>query len=214
MLAFVTKPVHKKLVRYYRNQAGLFLLPARSICPGGLFFSFAQVHQGEFPVIPSRLVLLLFRRSRLAIRSRVRVASLRRCAPLTAQAFAAPFRCDGGSGGNDNSIELANGIGMDAVLIARFSPGWTEGGCKSCLSGGVAGSGWYWRRAGLASRIAAWFALLAFVRTIFLCQAHFAVTFQKSYICCKFGCDCYFLILFCRCWVDSTSPKLSWSDSI
>ena len=28
--------------------------------------------------------------------------SLRRFAPLTAQAFAAPLRCDGGSGGNDN----------------------------------------------------------------------------------------------------------------
>lgn len=87
------------------------------------FLFFAQVHQGEFPVIPSRLVLLLFRRSRLAIRSRVRVASLRSCAPLTAQVFAAPFRCDGGSGGNDNSIELANGAGMDAVLIARYSLG-------------------------------------------------------------------------------------------
>ena len=173
------------------------------------FLFFAQVHQGGLPVIPSRLVSLLFRRSRLAIRSRVRVASLRRCAPLTAQDFAAPLRCDGGSGGNDNSIELANGTGMDAVLIARFSPGWTPSGCNCRLCGGA-------RVAGVLRVVRVWLqalrlgsGLLVLVRTIFLCQAHFAVTFQKSYICCKFGCDCYFLILFCRCWVDSTSPKLS-----
>ena len=35
-----------------RNQAGFFLLPARSICPGGLFLFFAQVHQGEFLSFP------------------------------------------------------------------------------------------------------------------------------------------------------------------
>ena len=59
--------------------------------PGGILLS--------SPLAPS---WRLFRRSWLAIRSRVRVASLRRCAPLTAQAFAAPLRCEGGSGGNDN----------------------------------------------------------------------------------------------------------------
>ena len=69
--------------------------------------------RGNFLVIPPRLVWRLFRCSRLAIRSRVRVASLRRCAPLTAQAFAAPLRCDGGSGGNDNSrgfIQVQNNL--------------------------------------------------------------------------------------------------------
>ena len=71
--------------------------------PNWQFRRFAQVHQGESLVIPPRPVWRVFRRSRLAIRSRVRVASLRRSAPLTAQAFAVPLRCDGGSGGNDNS---------------------------------------------------------------------------------------------------------------
>lgn len=135
---------------------------------------------GGISVIPSRLVLLLFRRSRLAIRSRVRVASLCRFAPLTAQAFAAPFRCDGGSGGNDNSIELANGVGMDAVLIARFSPGWTPSGCNCRLCGGagVAGVlrvGRVWLQ---ALRLES--GLLFLVRTIFLCQALFCSYVPKE----------------------------------
>ena len=71
---------------------------------------FAQVHQGEFPCHPPspRLALIPPLLACYPVKG-----SLRRFAPLTAQAFAAPLRCDGGSGGNDNSrgfIQVQNNL--------------------------------------------------------------------------------------------------------
>ena len=70
-----------------------------SLCAKLAVQAFCSSPPGEFFVIPTRLVWRLFRCSaRYPVKG-----SLRRFAPLTAQAFAAPGRCDGGSGGNDNS---------------------------------------------------------------------------------------------------------------
>ena len=87
--------------------------------PNWQFRRFAQVHQGEFPCHPPspRLAPIPPLSARYPVKG-----SLRRFAPLTAQAFAAPGRCDGGSGGNDNSRGFFK-FGQDDKAFGKWRQG-------------------------------------------------------------------------------------------